>query len=502
MTSTTSSPGAFIATGVPNLDVVLGGGIPQGSVVFVVGAPGSGKTTLALQIAMHFGSGGGKVVLVSTLSTAASRLVRHMRGFTFWDERLLGSTITMTSLAPVLSASVDAVLNALVETVRAHDARLLIVDGFQTVSDLHSAAPELRAMVHQLAVQLAPLGCTTLLTSSLVPHTGQNTPPEFAICDGIVELSERDVGAQQVRSLRVWKMRGVRNLLGEHTLQIASEGITIYPRAEARITMERADVEPRQLSSGAPELDSMLGGGLPAGSVSVLAGAPGTGKTLLALQYLAEGVGRGEHGLFLGFRESARQLQEKARAFKLDLDSAVEGGGLKIVRRAPVELNVDQLTAELVALLEASPVQRLVIDTIGEFEQSIVDERRRSNVMASLLELLRARGVTALLTREIGQIVASELNFVQSPLELLAENLILLRYVELKHELIRVVSVLKMRDSAHDSSIRQYRIDAEGVRVLPPAETGEHRLRGIAKQESEQRAKQKPALAAEGNDKP
>jgi circadian clock protein KaiC len=195
-------------------------------------------------------------------------------------------------------------------------------------------------------------------------------------------------------------------------------------------------------------------------------------------------------------------LQEKARAFKLDLDSAVEGGGLKIVRRAPVELNVDQLTAELVALLEASPVQRLVIDTIGEFEQSIVDERRRSNVMASLLELLRARGVTALLTREIGQIVASELNFVQSPLELLAENLILLRYVELKHELIRVVSVLKMRDSAHDSSIRQYRIDAEGVRVLPPAETGEHRLRGIAKQESEQRAKQKPALAAEGNDKP
>lgn len=317
MTFTASSPGAFVATGVPNLDVVLGGGIPEGN------------------------------------------------------------------------------------------------------------------------LQLAPVGCTTLLTTSVVPDMGQNTAPEFAICDGIVQMSERDVGSQHVRSLRVWKMRGTRNLLGQQTFQITSEGVTLFPRAEARITSEPVKVEPGLLSSGGAELDEMLGGGFPRGSVSIVAGAPGTGKTLLGLQYLADGLRRGEHGLFLGFRESIPQLVQKARAFHLDIASAVEAGALKIIRRAPVELNVDQLTAELIALLETRPVQRLVIDTIGEIEQSIVDARRRSNVMASLLELLRARGTTALLMHEVSQLAGSEVDFVQSPLELLAENLIVLRYVERGAQLSR-----------------------------------------------------------------
>ena len=278
MTSTSSSPGTLLTTGVPNLDVVLGGGIPEGHLLFVVGAPGSGKTTLALQVAMHVARGGGKVVLVSTLSATASRLMRDMRGFTFWDERLLGGEITINSLIPVLSESADSIVNALVETVRARGARLLIIDGFQTVCELHPEGAAIRLIIHQLAVQLAPLRCTTLLTSTNPPRTGQNTPLEYGICDGIVELSERDMGSQQVRLLRVWKMRGVPNLLGQHTLRITPDGLTVYPRAETRTIPEVRAVLAGALSSGAPELDSMLGGGFPTGSVSIVSGRPGHGE--------------------------------------------------------------------------------------------------------------------------------------------------------------------------------------------------------------------------------
>ena len=152
--------------------------------------------------------------------------------------------------------------------------------------------------------------------------------------------------------------------------------------------------------------------------------------------------------MWFGFRESALQLQHKAQAFGLDIGPALMTGTIQIVRHVPVELNVDELMAELATLLEAGSVQRLVIDTIGEIEQSVVDERRRSSVMASLLELLRARGITAVLTRSVHQVVGAELDFTKPPLELLAENVVLLRYVQADEELCRVVSVLKCATTA------------------------------------------------------
>jgi circadian clock protein KaiC len=163
------------------------------------------------------------------------------------------------------------------------------------------------------------------------------------------------------------------------------------------------------------------------------------------------------------------------------------------MHRAPIDLNMDKLVAELEGLFEAHGIQRLVVDTIGEMEQSIAHEQRRHNVMAALLELTRARAITAVFTRETSQIVGPELDFANSPLELLAENVVLLRYVEYGGALNRILSVLKMRDSAHDRSIRQYTIDGHRLHVLGAGESGKGVLTGIAELASERREKSCPS---------
>jgi circadian clock protein KaiC len=238
-----------------------------------------------------------------------------------------------------------------------------------------------------------------------------------------------------------------------------------------------------------PGLRRVLVAAPPRGSMTILAGAPGTGKTLVALQYLLEGAKRGEKGLFVGPRESTRQLVEKARAFNLELDDALERGAITILRRVPIEFATDEVLWQAWTELEQTGSARLVIDSAGELERGIADDSRRHDIFVALAEFVRVRGATAVLTREMGQVVGPELDFADSPLQVLAENVILLRYVEFHGELARILSVLKVRDGLHDHSIRQYEIEERGFRVLPPFETAEGLLTGIARLPSERRVK-------------
>lgn len=488
-----SSRGGIVETGVPNLAAVLGRGLAEGSLLLVVGSPGSGKTTFVCQVAFQAASRGDNVVYVSTLSEPASRLLKHQRTFSFWNERALGRQIFLQSIYPVVKEGVGTLLEALIQSVKTHAARILILDGFTTVRDLHPGSAELRTFVNDLAVALAPLNCTVIITSSAVRDMAGETPLEFTMCDGILALSQEDIGSRAVRRIRIWKMRGAPALLGSHALQITSDGVAVYPRVESLPLPEQAAFEAERLSMGTKELDQMMSGGLPRGSTTILAGAPGTGKTLAALQYLMDGAKRGEKGVLLGFRESPRQLVEKARVFNLDLAGALEQGRITMIRRAAVDFAIDEVLWQTWAALENGDVKRLAVDGAGEIERAIADKQRRHDVFSALVELVHARGVTALVTREMSQVVGPELDFADSPLEVLAENLILLRYVEFRGELSRILSVLEMRDAAHDRSIRQYEIERHGFRVLAPLESAEGLLGGIAQLPSERRVKRREA---------
>jgi circadian clock protein KaiC len=243
------------------------------------------------------------------------------------------------------------------------------------------------------------------------------------------------------------------------------------------------------VESGLPELDRMMGGGPRASSITLIAGALGTGKTLAGLHFLMAGARRGEAGLFVGFREPPRQLVDKARGFNLDLEGALASGLVNIIHRAPVDLVADEITWEIRRELGRRKLARLVVDNFSELERVTTLGPQSHGFFSALASMLEGQEVTSLLTREIAQFVGPELDFSDTPLAALAENLVLLRWVEYRSEMFRIISVLKMRDSPYDSSIRQYAIDEHGFRILEPLQTAEGLLTGIARLPSEARRK-------------
>jgi circadian clock protein KaiC len=470
-----------VETGVFNLDRVLGGGIPEGDVLLVVGPAGSGKTTLAFQVAFQAAAAGANTVYVSTLAESPPRLVRHLRSFSFFDERQIGERIFLFDIYPLIRKGVEPVIDAIVATANQREARLLVIDGLGTMRDLYPDAHQVRTFVYELAVALAPLACTIMFTNSAPAETTGSAAAELTISDGILVLGQRNLGTQTARTIQVQKMRGQAPLPGVHTLRLRGDGVSVYPRVESLVSPARdSEVGPARITLDLPELDGMLGGGLPRGSLTVVAGAPGTGKTLTALQYLLAGARRGERGLLLGFRESPRELIQRMRAFGMDLATPVHAGLIRIVHQVPVDAAIDEVVAEALRAIGVFAPARLVIDSVAELELIAGEERRRQSVMLALAELIHAHGTTALLTRGFDQLVGPQLDLSGSPLDVLGENLMLLRYVEFRSELYRILSVVRMRESQHDRAIRQYEIGPAGLRVLARLESAEGLLTGIA----------------------
>ncbi|MDB4976338.1 MAG: hypothetical protein JWN48_4679 [Myxococcaceae bacterium] len=481
-----------LESGVPQLDLVLGGGIPSGDLLLIVGAPGSGKTTLVCQVAFHNARAGHNVLFVSTLSEPASRLVKHLRTLSFWDESALGRRVFFQSIFPVVRDGIEPLVDALVESVQQHKATLIVLDGFASLRDLHPESRELRTFVNQLAVAMSALDCTTLVTSSDVPDMrSSNSAPEFTMSDSIVELSQTLSGEHHRRTLRAWKVRGAEPLLGPHAFRISQAGLAVFPRISSRVLPpEPPERDPKdaRVSWGSAELDALTTGGLPRGSSTIVAGVSGTGKTLLALQYILEGAKRGEVGLWVSFRESPQQLLRKAAAFALDLAEPLRAQRVSILRRLPVDLEVDEILHDVWTAIEQTGATRLVFDSIAELEHVLSAENKRGS-LAVFMELLRVRGITAVLVRAVSQSVGPELEFASSPLEVLAENVILLRNVQLHETLVRVLCVLKMREAKHDASTRLYVLNAGGFHVVDSSSETSDLRHHLVGQASESRVK-------------
>lgn len=479
----------MLQTGVPNLDLILGGGIPERGVLLVTGPAGSGKSTLALQMAFHTTSSGQNVLFVSTLSESPMMLIQHARSFAFFNENLIGKNLFLLSVYPLVKQGLEKVTDALIQAAREHEARLVVIDGLMTIRDLHPRAIERRSFIYELGATLATMDATLMVTGSEVESEAARQFPELTMADGVIELGEQDIGTRTIRTVRIKKMRGMAPLLGQHTLRIDSSGLSVFPRLESVFSPGDVGTEQGRVSTGLSELDEMMFGGLPKGSVTLLSGAMGMGKTLACLQYILAGVKTGEKGLMVGFRENPRQLFDKARSFGMDLETPVRAGQVAILSRPQADLSIDEVTWEMVSEIDRIVPQRLALDSIVELEYAMEEEKRRRGYMSCLASLLRGKGLTSLITREISKVMGPELDFSDTPLAFLAENLLLMRFVEFRSELLRVISIIKMRDSAHDHSIRQYTIGDEGIKVLTKIETAEGVLTGIARLPSEARVR-------------
>jgi circadian clock protein KaiC len=483
-----ASSGRFDSTGVGNLDAVLGGGLVRGSLALIVGPPGSGKTTLANQLAFSVGRAGRRVVVVSAMSEPTSKLIAHLRTFGFYDDALVGDRIQYLSLEQYLTAGLASVGEALIDIARKARADLVVLDGFRGVRGADQDLQAARQFLYDIGSTLSVFGMTTVITSEADPRDPAFFP-ESTTADIIIGLHYDLVGVQQRRALEVIKMRGAQPLSGLHSIHLSREGLVIYPRLASRVATHTEASEPdaalveqarkqvqerlARVSVGIPELDRLLGGGLTAGSTTLVVGSLGTGKTVLALHFAVAGLRAGEPTVFLGFRETLSQLLQKAGAFDLgrEMLAGMRPSGIMTLQHwAPVELNPDIVADRLVATLDSVGARRLVIDSVIELEHAIReggDPRRIDSYMASLVEALRQRNITAMFIREHDTTIATRMSLTPGAVAVLAENVLLLQHIEEGAALHRVLSVVKMRYSAHDAQLHEFTIQAPaGIQLL------------------------------------
>ena len=469
------------STGVPNLDRVLGGGVLRGTIVMVIGPPGSGKTILAQQIVFHAAKRGEVALYFTGYSETHDKLLAHNRSLDYFVPEAIGAEVQMGSLPDLLSQGPDEAKLAVIDTARKQHASLVILDGFRSIRAFMPDDQAAAEFLYSVGATLALLNATLMVLVE-GDATDRIRDPEQSVCDVILALHRVLRGGGHRREIEVLKVRGAAPLAGRHPITIDARGVSVYPRLESVVPADTGRWSSARAGFGIPQIDALISGGLNMGTSTLAAGTPGLGKTLLGLHFLAEGARKGQRGLFAGFTENAAQLRAKARKFGINLEAAEKEGTIELLMVPPHDLDADLVTWLMRERIETRQIERLVIDSATELQGGLTSPERAAMFMASLAAYLRSQSVTTYITLDVPTIVGPELSFSGSPLLAFAENLLLLRYAELEGELVRVFAVLKIRFSDFDRALRVYTIkDGSGIELAGPAPRATGLLTGLAR---------------------
>ncbi|SAL39541.1 ATPase domain-containing protein [Caballeronia humi] len=452
-----------ITTGVPGFDDILGGGLVEGGLYLIEGMAGAGKTILSSQIGFHRVAQGDMVLYVTLIAESHTKLLSHLKRLSFYDADAISDRMLFVSgYHELMRDGLSGFLALIAQTIKMNRPRFMVIDGFRSAREFSSTELELSQFIHELSAFVTAARCTTLI---LAPLSGNEPHPEHTLVDGLVELNRYSTGMRRAREIEVHKLRARDHLLGKHFIKITDNGIVTFPRLEARPSLfEGAPDLKSRLGFGMPEFDMMTGGGVVKGSTTTLIGPSGVGKTLLGLKFLEAGLERGEKCVYFGFYESPERLVAKAESVSIRLEEAVRDGRLTIQWQPAVELAIDELAAELMAVLERTNASRLVVDGIEGFHDSANRVERFGLFLNALSHRLRQSGVTTILTEEL-PLYTDAIPGVALRASAMTENIVLLRYVESNSGLYRMLSVVKQRESAHDSAIRRFIIDERGLHV-------------------------------------
>ncbi|MEO7559565.1 MAG: ATPase domain-containing protein, partial [Nitrosospira sp.] len=306
-----------LPTGVPGLDYLLGGGLPEFSFNLIAGTPGTGKTTLAHQIMFSLANADKRALFFTVLGEPALKMLRYQQQFPFFDISKINVSIRFVNLsADLMDGSFDRVLARIEEEVRNFAPSLVFVDSFRSVvrsvKQGEHGVVDLQRFIQQLGMQMTSWQATTFLIGEYLSPESEASPV-FTVADGILALTQNLHRNSMVRKMQVVKMRGQAQALGLHTFRISDNGIEVFPRViiekgEAVKLAKMASASDERVPMGTAGLDEMLCGGLPAGYSLLVVGPSGSGKTILATEFLAEGIRRGEPGVIAAFEKSPSQL--------------------------------------------------------------------------------------------------------------------------------------------------------------------------------------------------
>jgi circadian clock protein KaiC len=471
----------LISTGVPGLDAVLGGGLPEFSFNMLAGGPGAGKTTLAQQILFANATPERPALYFTVLGEPTVKMLRYQQQFSFFRPELLGTAVHFLNLSEeVASGDLAAVLDRITSEVERHTPGMVIVDSFRTmragVDDtvaLGAASGRetlmLESFVQRLALHLTTWQVTSLLIGEYAEH--EQRQPLFTIADGILWLSQATDRNSVVRQIQAVKIRGRAQMPGLHTFRITDDGLQVFPRIPEQ-QWGRRDGLPRKsvrLSTGVPGLDPLVGGGIPAGDAVMLAGPTGTGKSTFGMLFAAEGLRQGEAVVVAAFEEYPTDYMNRLRAFDVDPDAMVAAGQLRVTYLRPLDLSVDEALAELLVSVGESGAARVIIDSLTGFELALAPAFREDfrESLYRLVGALTATGVTVLMIHE-AVATSADMSFTGERVSFITDDVIVQRYVEIDGKLQKVLCVVKMRRSSHSEAFWRYRLTETGAVIGEP----------------------------------
>ena len=453
-----------LPTGVPGLDEILGGGLPEFSFNLIAGQPGCGKTTLAHQMMFAMATPERPALYLTVLGEPPLKMLRYQQQFEFFDTGALSTRVHFVNLGDeTLSGDLDRVLARIVAEVEARAPAFVFVDSFRSVmlsgAGGASAHNALQHFVQQLGMLMTSWQATTFLIGEYFVETDAN--PVFTVADGLIWMRQSVQRNSMVRKMEIVKMRGQSTLPGLHTVRMSNAGVEVFPPANGAITDRPAAAgKPRRIKTGVKALDEMLHGGVPQGYSILVAGPSGSGKSILAASFLAEGAERGETGVIAVFE----QRPDRARnAVVADLIAA---GRVSLVDAHPADLSLDEVLQLLLREIRRAGATRVVIDSLSGFELAVAPAFREDfrEQLARLVAALAASGVTILMTSELEDRY-TDLRFSPYGTAFLTDAIIVQRYIELGSRLRRVMAVVKLRASAHSNELREYTINDKGIQV-------------------------------------
>ena len=462
-----------LPTGVQGLDEILGGGLPEYSFNIIAGAPGGGKTTLAHQIVFANATPERPALYFTVLGEPAIKMLRYQQQYTFFDASKMDGSIRFINLSQlVLDHDLGAVLDAIVKEVEASNAGIVVVDSFRTVvrkAQAGASEVELQGFVQRLALHLTSWQATTFLIGEYVEGELRDNPV-FTVADGLFWLNQSVDRNSIVRKMQVMKIRGQESVPGLHTFRITTCGLQAFPRTFGLADNKVVNVKgKRRLSTGILKLDALMGGGIPEGDSMLVAGPSGAGKTVLGIQFIAEGLERGEPGIVAMFEERPNEFMQRAASFGFDLDKNLQDGSLKLIYLRPLDLSVDETVHEIVNAVKEIGCKRLVIDSLVGFEMALAPDFR-TDFRESLYRMIGALtrlGVTIISTVEVEENFTS-MGLSNFTISFLADDIVRMRYASINGQLRKIMMVVKMRRSQHSIDMCGYEVTAKGLAIGEP----------------------------------
>lgn len=471
---------------IPNLDEILEGGLNKPSIVLVAGAAGSGKTTFAAQSLFNAAKAGETCLFISTLSEPPAMINNYMSRFSFFDQTLYETNkMNMVSISEsLLKKGHDEVLDFINKKISFIKPTRIVIDPLTVLGDLLKSFEnrpvsddERRGFYFDLFTSMKSWNTLVIITGEFILEDLRKSVVGY-LADGILYMSEENAGMRFERNLRIIKMRGQKYISGKHSMDIRDMGIIVFPRLLPPIGDK--PVSSIKVSTGIPDLDKMLKGGIPDDDVILISGTTGTGKTTFGLHFICDGLTRGENGMVISMEERPSKLVRNSRTFGLELQPYIDKKMLEIIYLSPILYRPDEEALILKKKIKENNIKRILFDGIENLETSIPENMERKNYITILLDMFSSMGVTTALTSEISELFGA-VKLTNEALSCAVDNIILLRHVEIDGKIHGVLSVLKSRGIEHDTEIREFELTNKGIKLKSAMKGYESVLSGSAR---------------------